>query len=55
MFIYKGKRINSIPTRRQLEQLTIDDLVELAKLRRSIKCPFKKALVDYILTLGEWK
>ena len=47
------------PTSRyDLQQLTIPELVKLAEQKRSIKTPFKKALVEYlveVLDLSEEK
>lgn len=40
------------PSRTQWEQLTIDELVGLAKRKRSIKSPFKKSLIDYMMKIG---
>lgn len=55
MFLFHGKRISQIPKRSEIERLTIDELIQLSKNRRSIKHSFKKLLVDYILSLGEFK
>ena len=45
--------VNRKPTRKQLERLNIDELVCLARRKRSIKTPLKKILVDYVASLGE--
>lgn len=37
--------------RKDYEKLTIDELIILAKQKRSIKHPFKKYLIDYLLVV----
>jgi len=53
MFFINGKGLSDTPTKSELEKLTIDDLVRLAKNKRSIKHPFKEALIKYVQSLGE--
>jgi len=38
---------------KSLSRLTVADLVEIAKSRRSTKFGFKKFLADYLLKVGE--
>lgn len=40
------------PTKKQWRSLTIDELVTIAKQARSIKNPFKEALVNYLFEIG---
>lgn len=40
-----------IPTKKHWNKLTVDELISLAKQKRSIKNPFKKALVEYIMRI----
>jgi hypothetical protein len=46
-----GVFVSEIPTRAELKKLHIKHLVSLAKSKRSIKHPFKKYLIDYILKI----
>jgi len=48
-----GKYIHDTPTRKELERFTIDELINIARACRSIKKPFKKILIDYVMTLGD--
>ena len=40
------------PSKQQWNTLTIDELIKIAKQKRSIKKPFKKILVDYLWKIG---
>ena len=40
------------PSKKQWNTLTVDELVRIAKQKRSIKKPFKKILVDYLWEIG---
>ena len=44
-----GKTISNEPTQKELEKLSIDDLVGIAKSYRSQKHPFKAELVKYFV------
>ena len=41
--------LSGLFTKKDLEKLSIDKLVDLAKSRRSMKHPFKKMLIEYLL------
>lgn len=46
-----SRYISDNPKRSELEKLRIDDLIMLAKQKRSIKFPFKPVLIDYVLKI----
>ena len=48
----KNRWTPDTPSISDLERLTIDELIVIAKYKRSIKHPFKKALVQYVKSLG---
>ena len=48
-----GPWLASEPTRKQLEKFTVVQLIRVAEWKRSIKNPFKKALIDYVISLGK--
>ncbi len=52
MKIFKTAYFPDTPSKAQWETLTIDELVLIAKQKRSIKKPFKKILVDYLWNIG---
>jgi hypothetical protein len=52
MKINKIAFLPDTPTRKQWESLTISELIMIAKAKRSIKYPFKKVLIDYLLQTG---
>lgn len=41
------------PTKKELERMTVDQLLVIATHRRYNRNPFKKVLVEYILSLGK--
>jgi hypothetical protein len=45
--------INETPTKEELERKTIGQLLAICTIRRFNRNPFKKALINYILSLGE--
>lgn len=53
MFIIgKNKKwVSNPPKETELKRLTIAELVQFAKQKRSIKHPFKKMLINYILNI----
>ena len=52
MFRYgDGPWLSDIPTTTQLHKLTINQLIRIAKGKRSIKHPLKSVLVGYVKAL----
>lgn len=47
-----NKLFSEVPVKKELERLNINELIRICKLRRSIKHPFKKNLIEYIIKTG---
>lgn len=50
---FNGKFLSETPKESELKRLTVLELFQLAKNRRSIKHPLKKCLIEYIISLGK--